>query len=157
MPSIIDSVRFPCATVVPNGLSALARSTSTWIHWSSPLRRANASMSSWVTWRHPLGPISRPRSSRSPSPPFGVACAMRAEGYPRTKRGGPEGPPLISTETGELGLPAAAGRTTALASRGAGTGHTRRVLGDVELVRAAGGGLGDPLHGVRVRRRAGHH
>src|SRR5207247_2857224 len=54
-------------------------------------------------------------------------------------------------------LPRAAGRTTALTSRGTRTGHARRGLGDVELVRAAGGGLGDPLHGVRVRRRAGEH
>ena len=40
-PSIIDSVRLPWATVVPNGLSFLARSTSTWIHWSSPESSAN--------------------------------------------------------------------------------------------------------------------
>src|SRR5207253_5346650 len=53
--------------------------------------------------------------------------------------------------------PAAAGTTAALTSRGARTGHARRGLGDVELVCAAGGGLGDPLHGVRVRRRAGEH
>ena len=57
MPSIIDSVRLPWATVVPNGLSFFARSTSTWIHWSSPDRSAKASMSSWVTSRHSLGPI----------------------------------------------------------------------------------------------------
>ena len=29
-------MRLPCAIVVPNGLSVLARSTSTWIHWWSP-------------------------------------------------------------------------------------------------------------------------
>ena len=66
MPSIIDSVRFPWATVVPNGLSLFARSTSVWIHWWSPLRSAKASMSSWVTSRHSLGPICSPSRRLQP-------------------------------------------------------------------------------------------
>jgi hypothetical protein len=36
----------PCAIVVPSGISRCARSTSTWLHWLSPVQRANASMRS---------------------------------------------------------------------------------------------------------------
>ena len=68
-PSTSDSVRLPWAIVVPNGLSFFARSTSTWIHWSSPEISANESIISWVTSRQSLGPISLPISSRRPSAP----------------------------------------------------------------------------------------
>jgi hypothetical protein len=60
----------PCAIVVPNGLSDFARSTSTWIHWSSPESCANVSMSSWVIVRHSVGPIVSPWSRFRPSIPL---------------------------------------------------------------------------------------
>jgi len=41
--------------VPPNGV-ARARSTSTWIHWWSPVTSANVSMSAWVTSCQPLVP-----------------------------------------------------------------------------------------------------
>src|SRR3990167_682467 len=50
---ISDSVRNPCAMGAPNG-PALARSTSTWIHWWSPVAWANRLMCSWVTVTHAL-------------------------------------------------------------------------------------------------------
>ena len=59
--------------VVPNGLSVFARSTSTWIHWWSPVTSANLLMSSWVTSRQSLGPMVCPTSSRSSSIPFTVS------------------------------------------------------------------------------------
>src|SRR2546423_7111426 len=78
-PSTRPRVRFPCATVVPNGLSVLARSTSTWIHWSSPESSAKVLIISCVTSRHSLGPTFSPRSSRSPSIPLTVAIAMTGQ------------------------------------------------------------------------------
>src|SRR5919107_634324 len=71
-----QSVRFPCAIVVPNGLSVLARSTSTWIHWWSPETSANLLMSSWVSSRQSLGPIVWPTSPLSSSIPFTVVGVM---------------------------------------------------------------------------------
>ena len=65
-PSTSESVRLPWAIVVPNGLSVLARSTSTWIHWSSPESSAKVLMSSWVTVRHSLGPIVLPEQGLHP-------------------------------------------------------------------------------------------
>ena len=43
-----DSVRKPCAIGAPKG-PALARSTSTWIHWWSPVASANWFTCSCVT------------------------------------------------------------------------------------------------------------
>src|SRR5215213_2641143 len=71
-----QSVRFPCAIVVPNGLSVLARSTSTWIHWWSRETSANLLMSSWLTLRQSLGPSVWPTSSLSSSIPFTVVGVM---------------------------------------------------------------------------------
>src|SRR6266540_3715077 len=71
-----QSVRLPCAIVVPNGLSLFARSTSTWIHWWSPDTSANLSMSSWVTSRQSLGPMVCPTSAFSSSIPFTVVGVL---------------------------------------------------------------------------------
>src|SRR3954452_3106747 len=72
----MQSVRFPWAMVVPNGLSVFARSVSTWIHWWSPETSANLSMSSWVTSRQSLGPICCPTSALSSSIPFTVVGVL---------------------------------------------------------------------------------
>src|SRR5215210_5613400 len=71
-----QSVRLPWAIVVPNGLSFLARSTSTWIHWWSSETSANLSMSSCVTSRQSLGPICCPTSALSSSIPFTVVGVL---------------------------------------------------------------------------------
>src|SRR5687767_132034 len=71
-------VRLPWAIVVPNGLSFFARSTSTWIHWWSPVTSANLSMSSWVTSRQSLGPLVWPTSALSSSIPFTVVGVLVA-------------------------------------------------------------------------------
>ena len=81
-PSTSERVRLPWAIVVPNGLSDLARSTSTWIHWSSPESSAKVSMSSWVTVRHSLGPISCPSSACIPSTPCTSTVAIGAQSMP---------------------------------------------------------------------------
>src|SRR5580765_3744949 len=47
--------------VFPPGSSRFARSTSTWIHWWSPVASANLSIISWVTVSHSDGPSSLPR------------------------------------------------------------------------------------------------
>src|SRR5919107_4749557 len=75
-PSHMQRVRLPWAIVVPNGLSVLARSTSTWIHWWSPETSANLLMSSWVSSRQSLGPIVLPTSPLSSSIPFTVVGVM---------------------------------------------------------------------------------
>src|SRR5258706_12343499 len=54
-----DRLRYPCATVLPNGPCA-ARSGSTWIHWWSPVASANASMRSCGTSTQDEGPNSAP-------------------------------------------------------------------------------------------------
>jgi hypothetical protein len=76
MPSTSERVRLPWAIVVPKGLSLWARSTSTWIHWSSPERRAKVSMSSCLTMRHSLGPISWPTRDFIPSTPCASTVAI---------------------------------------------------------------------------------
>src|SRR5829696_3962519 len=55
-----DSVRYPWAIGPPNGLSFFARSTSTWIHWWSPVASANLFTCSWVTSYQSLVPSSVP-------------------------------------------------------------------------------------------------
>src|SRR5919112_2954231 len=57
-----DSTKNPCAMVLPNG-PAFARSSSTWIHCSSPVSVANVEIWSWVTVIHRLVPMSRPFSA----------------------------------------------------------------------------------------------
>src|SRR4051812_17684948 len=79
------SVRLPWATVPPKGDSFFARSTSTWIHWSSPVMRAKSSTSCWVTSRQSLGPTVSPTRPRSSSMPFTVISAM-AERLPGRAR-----------------------------------------------------------------------
>jgi hypothetical protein len=56
MPASADRVRNPCAIVVLAGLSRAARSTSTWIHWWSPVASANWSILSWPTANQPDPP-----------------------------------------------------------------------------------------------------
>src|SRR5215471_18998896 len=53
--------------VPPNGDSRLARSTSTWIHWWSPVASANWSTSAWVISSQPLTLSSSPTCARSSS------------------------------------------------------------------------------------------
>src|SRR3954447_17184351 len=55
-----ESVRYPCAIGPPNGLSFFARSTSTWIHWWSPVASAKRVTASWVTSCQSLLPRSVP-------------------------------------------------------------------------------------------------
>src|SRR5918999_6098031 len=83
-PSHMQSVRLPWAMVVPNGLSVLARSVSTWIHWWSPDTSANLSMSAWVTSRHPLGPVVWPTNALRSSIPFTVMAMAAAYRRPRS-------------------------------------------------------------------------
>src|SRR3712207_2333133 len=52
--------------VPPNG-PALARSTSTWIHWSSPVVSAKASTRAWVTSSQSLLPSTSPTAAVSSS------------------------------------------------------------------------------------------
>src|SRR5512133_3029524 len=54
----IDRVRYPCATVVPNGPFAAA-SGSTWIHWWSPVASAKRLICSCVISCQSLVPSSR--------------------------------------------------------------------------------------------------
>src|ERR1043165_6300684 len=61
------SVRIPCAIVVWPGSSRFARSTSTWIHWSSPVASAKRLICSWVTCCQSLTPISVPTADLSSS------------------------------------------------------------------------------------------
>jgi hypothetical protein len=61
-----DSVRKPCAIGAPNG-PARARSTSTWIHWWSPVASANRLTCSWVMVSQSLTATSWPTSGGSSS------------------------------------------------------------------------------------------
>src|SRR5689334_18232767 len=63
----------------PKGLSALARSTSTWIHWWSPVDSANSWMRSWSTTTQSVGPSSVPTRSRR-SAGVGTDSVMSAFG-----------------------------------------------------------------------------
>src|SRR3954453_9830506 len=84
---MIESVRLPWAIGPPNGLSAFARSMSTWIHWWSPDTSANVLIMSCVISRHSLGPICRPTISFRPSIPSTVIGAMPG-GYPAARASG---------------------------------------------------------------------
>src|SRR5690606_9960674 len=59
-----DRVRKPWAMVLPNGPAA-ARSTSTWIHWWSPVASAKVLIWSWVTVCHGLCPRWLPCAAAS--------------------------------------------------------------------------------------------
>ena len=59
-----DSVRKPCAIGAPKG-PARARSTSTWIHWWSPVASANWLTCSWVTVVQSLMATSWPTRAAS--------------------------------------------------------------------------------------------
>ena len=63
--------------VEPNGDCA-ARSGSTWIHWSSPVASAKASISSWVTSCHSLTPSSSPTLALSSSMPVMVSMGGKS-------------------------------------------------------------------------------
>ena len=51
----------------PKGLSAVARSTSTWIHWWSPVASAKRSTRSWVISIQSVHPRWLPAAPRSSS------------------------------------------------------------------------------------------
>src|SRR4051794_12843658 len=53
--------------MVPLNGPSWARSTSTWIHWWSPVASAKASTRSWVTSSHPVVPRSSPTAASSSS------------------------------------------------------------------------------------------
>src|ERR671916_1761019 len=60
----------------PNGLSRVALSTSTWIHWWSPVASANRSTRSWVTSNQSLVPSAVPTAARSSSSDSNTVCAI---------------------------------------------------------------------------------
>src|SRR5687768_10222031 len=60
----------------PKGDSAVARSTSTWIHWKSPVASAKVFTCSWVTVVHSLKPRCVPTAVRTASIPSKVVTAM---------------------------------------------------------------------------------
>src|SRR3954447_14141738 len=70
-----DSVRYPWAIGPPKG-PLFARSTSTWIHWWSPVASANRLTASWVTSNQSLLPSSWP--VRPDSSPMVVVVVMRS-------------------------------------------------------------------------------
>src|SRR3989338_3363160 len=72
--------------VVPPGISRRARSTSTWIHWWSPVASANLSIAAWSTTIQSDGPSSRPTCcSRSLGYSTVSVVAMRAILPPRRR------------------------------------------------------------------------
>src|SRR5207245_181328 len=79
--------------VLPPGISFLARSTPTWIHWWSPVASANLSIIAWVTVSHSDGPSSLPTCwSKSwgfstlsmASLPRGMICGRHYRAVPGT-------------------------------------------------------------------------
>ena len=79
-----ESVRCPWAMVVPKGDSRCARSGSTWIHWSSPVASAKASMRGLVD-EHPVRGLElvahevlQSRDVGNHRPGHGVGAAPRA-------------------------------------------------------------------------------
>src|SRR5512147_2355263 len=73
--------------VLPPGISRLARSTSTWIHWWSPVASANLLIVSWSMVTHSETPKSSPiwffRS-------FGVSITRMLASSLRSGRRAPE-------------------------------------------------------------------
>src|SRR5262249_47681194 len=105
-----DSVRKPWAIVLPPGISRLARSTSTWIHWWSPVASANLSIIAWSTVIQSDGPSSVPTSFKRS---FGYST-LSVAGIPSSSQlpAGPRGhgpghlPGVARLERGDLGLEA---------------------------------------------------
>src|ERR1700693_1456927 len=62
---ISDSVKKPCAIVVPKGDSRAARTGSVWMNWSSSVVRAKESIRSCVTVSQSLATLSFPFNSVS--------------------------------------------------------------------------------------------
>src|ERR671921_122183 len=84
-----DSTKNPCAMVVPYG-PAFARSSSTWIHCSSPVSVANVEICSWVTVIHRLWPMSLPFSvgrsvTSTTSGKFGLPVSV-LQGVPQVRQ-----------------------------------------------------------------------
>src|SRR5436305_6801104 len=97
----------PCAIGPPNGLSALARSTSTWIHWWSPVASAKRFTASWVTSYQSLVPSSWP--TRPGSSAMVVVVVMPRSCQPgrrRSSRGQDDvhQPDLHARDAGREGL-----------------------------------------------------
>ena len=67
--------------VPPNGPSA-ARSTSTWIHWWSPVASAKAFTRSWSISSHSLAPRSSPTAAVSSSKVVKVRMGVSCPGGP---------------------------------------------------------------------------
>ena len=63
--AISDSVRKPCATGPPKGECFFAFSTSTWIHWWSPVTSAKVLIRTWSTVIGAEAPKSWPTKSFS--------------------------------------------------------------------------------------------
>src|SRR3954447_4791485 len=84
---ISDSGRYPWAIGPP--LSLVARSTSTWIHWWSPVASANRTTISWVTCTQSVGASSRPTRLLAPSTPSRVIGLLT--GSPPVGAGGGSG------------------------------------------------------------------
>src|SRR4051812_20116606 len=88
---------YPCAIGPPKGLSALARSTSTWIHWWSPVASAKRFTASWVTSYQSLVPSSWP--TRPGSSAMVVVVVM-----PRYCQPGRSGRSAVEDVVGEADL-----------------------------------------------------
>src|SRR6476620_9899295 len=69
---ISESESSPCAIVFPPGDSRAARSTSMWIHCSSPVASANLLIRSWVISIQSLTPTSVPTAALSSSNPLNI-------------------------------------------------------------------------------------
>src|SRR3954447_7829163 len=160
--------------VPPNGVS-FARSTSTWIHWWSPVTSANVSTSFWVTSCQSEVPSVSPSACLSSSSPV----IVRMAGHHTSRRAGPAFAvrharatlPRLLLRAGQgqgrggaagqraarLGQPGAVVRGQVPAARGghvlrAGVGGLSR-RGLPRLPRGAPGDAGRP--GVAVEARAG--
>src|SRR4051812_46600425 len=99
----------PCAIGPPYGLSALARSTSTWIHWWSPVASANRLTASWVTSCQSLVPSSWPTRPGSSAIVVVVlmprSCQPAAERSHRPGRRRPDRSTRVGTAAGTSSPP----------------------------------------------------
>src|SRR5258705_10294717 len=75
----------PCAMVLPPGISASARSWSTWIHCSSQVASANLLMRSCVTSIQSLTPTTVPTAAFSSSNPLKIRMALSFKSQPDRK------------------------------------------------------------------------
>src|SRR5690606_26167461 len=80
-------VKNPWTIVRPNGLSRSLRSTSTWIHWWSPVRSANWSTISWVMVT--VGPHSPNSSLTSAAMASTSLTSISGMSAPSVRRPGP--------------------------------------------------------------------